>query len=109
MAFFSSEDQEGSCLQVLAAAITDSVKIGVSKGVPLRRSLAEFVTFTTRLKDEMEGSTPEQLEYTLKSINYFHRALDMISLERIVHASSDTDNVNKEINRSDSMDEEQTS
>ncbi|GMR44037.1 hypothetical protein PMAYCL1PPCAC_14233, partial [Pristionchus mayeri] len=108
MTSFSYGNLEDSCLQALGAAIADSAKVCDSTGVPLRRSIAEFVTFTTRLEDEMEGSAPEQLEHTLKSINNFHRALGITraSLERIIHAASDTDNGNNEIYRSDSMDDD---
>ncbi|GMR44055.1 hypothetical protein PMAYCL1PPCAC_14251, partial [Pristionchus mayeri] len=87
----TSGNQEFSCVQALGAAITDSAKVPDSTGVPLRRSLAEFVTFTSRLEDEMEASTPEQLECTLKSINNFHRALSATraSLERIVQVGKE--------------------
>ncbi|GMR44076.1 hypothetical protein PMAYCL1PPCAC_14271, partial [Pristionchus mayeri] len=64
-------------------------------GVTLRRSLAEFLTFTTRLEEEKEGSTRAQLEQTLKSIDSFHRALGATrsALERMVIEANDCENM----------------
>ncbi|GMR50635.1 hypothetical protein PMAYCL1PPCAC_20830, partial [Pristionchus mayeri] len=66
-----------SCLLSLEAAISDSTDVIGDTGMLLRRILTDFGTFATRLEEDVEDSTKEQLEKMLKSMRNFRAALDM--------------------------------
>ncbi|GMR44043.1 hypothetical protein PMAYCL1PPCAC_14238, partial [Pristionchus mayeri] len=65
-----------SCSRALEAAISDSADVSGETGVLLRRTLTDFGAFVTRLEEEAQNSTKEQLDKTLKSMSNFRVALD---------------------------------